>query len=123
MDNILLTGKQLKEKYLASQDPKKILEYNGEIKRMLDEMTEEIKANIEKGKPPIATRDTSKSGSGILVNNSKLENMIKDYLFTMLLNDEADRRDLKIDIQAAPIGIDAKTNQPVISLVIACTFK
>lgn len=123
MENITLTGEELKEQYLLAQDPSKLSEYHTEIEKMLNEMSLEIKDNISKGKPPIATRDTSRSGSGILVNNNKLESMIKDYLFTMLLNEEADKRGLKVDIQAAPIGIDAKTNQPVLSLVIACTFK
>lgn len=123
MENITLTGEELKEQYLLAQDPSKLSEYHTEIEKMLNEMSLEIKDNISKGKPPIATRDTSRSGSGILVNNNKLESMIRDYLFTMLLNEEADKRGLKVDIQAAPIGIDAKTNQPVLSLVIACTFK
>ena len=126
MDNISLSGKELREQYLLAQNPSKLSDYHTEIEKMLNEMSLEIKDNIDKGKPPIAIRDTSKSGSGILVNNNKLENMIKDYLFTMLLSDEADKRGLKVDIQAAPIGIDvidAKTNQPVLSLVIACTFK
>lgn len=123
MENTSLTGKELRDQYLLAQDTSKLSEYNQEINKMLDEMTLEISNNISKGKAPIATRDTSKSGSGILVNNNKLESMLKDYLFTMLLSDEADKRGLKIDIQAAPVGIDANTKQPVISLVIACTFK
>ena len=117
------SGDILKEKYMQKQDTKKIKKYTDEANKLLDDFVKEIESLIEKGKPPVATRNTAQSTSGILVNNNELENMIKDFLFSIIMADEADKRNLKVDLQAQPVGIDQKTRQPVIGLVIACTFK
>ena len=116
-------GSKLKEKYLAKQDPEKVKNYTEEANRLLDTFEKDIDDLIEKGKPPIATRNPSQSDNGILLNSSKLDSMIKDFLFSVILTDEADKRDLKIDIQATPVGIDSKTHQPIATIVIVCTFK
>lgn len=117
------TGSKLKEKYLAKQDPEKVKNYTEEANKLLDTFEKDIDDLIEKGKPPIATRNPSQSDNGILLNSSKLDSMIKDFLFSVILTDEADKRDLKIDIQATPVGIDSKTHQPIATIVIVCTFK
>lgn len=116
-------GFKLKEKYLAKQDPEKVKNYTEEANKLLDTFEKDIDDLIEKGKPPIATRNPSQSDNGILLNSSKLDSMIKDFLFSVILTDEADKRDLKIDIQATPVGIDSKTHQPIATIVIVCTFK
>lgn len=117
------SGSTLKAKYLATQDKKKIDKYTKEATKLLDEFEKDLDSLIEKGKAPVATRNPSQSTGGILVNNSELESMLKDFLFNVILGEEADKRDLKIDFQATPIGMDAKTHQPVLGIVIACTFK
>ena len=117
------SGSTLKAKYLATQDKEKIDKYTKEATKLLDEFEKDLDNLIEKGKAPVATRNPSQSTGGILVNNSELESMLKDFLFNVILGEEADRRDLKIDFQATPIGMDAKTHQPVLGIVIACTFK
>ena len=117
------SGSTLKAKYLATQDKEKIDKYTKEATKLLDEFEKDLDSLIEKGKAPVATRNPSQSTSGILVNNSELESMLKDFLFNVILGEEADKRDLKIDFQATPIGMDAKTHQPVLGIVIACTFK
>lgn len=117
------SGSTLKAKYLATQDKEKIDKYTKEATKLLDEFEKDLDNLIEKGKAPVATRNPSQSTGGILVNNSELESMLKDFLFNVILGDEADKRDLKIDFQATPIGMDAKTHQPVLGIVIACTFK
>lgn len=117
------SGSTLKAKYLATQDKEKIDKYTKEATKLLDEFEKDLDNLIEKGKAPVATRNPSQSTGGILVNNSELESMLKDFLFNVILGEEADKRDLKIDFQATPIGMDAKTHQPVLGIVIACTFK
>ena len=117
------SGSTLKAKYLATQDKEKIDKYTKEATKLLDEFEKDLDSLIEKGKAPVATRNPSQSTSGILVNNSELESMLKDFLFNVILGEEADKRDLKIDFQATPIGMDAKTHQPMLGIVIACTFK
>lgn len=117
------SGSTLKAKYLATQDKEKIDKYTKEATKLLDEFEKDLDSLIEKGKAPVATRNPSQSTSGILVNNSELESMLKDFLFNVILGEEADKRDLKVDFQATPIGMDAKTHQPVLGIVIACTFK
>lgn len=117
------SGSTLKAKYLATQDKEKIDKYTKEATKLLDEFEKDLDSLIEKGKAPVATRNPSQSTSGILVNNSELESMLKDFLFNVILGEEADKRDLKIDFQATPIGMDTKTHQPVLGIVIACTFK
>lgn len=117
------SGSTLKAKYLATQDKEKIYKYTKEATKLLDEFEKDLDSLIEKGKAPVATRNPSQSTGGILVNNSELESMLKDFLFNVILGEEADKRDLKIDFQATPIGMDAKTHQPVLGIVIACTFK
>lgn len=117
------SGSTLKAKYLATQDKEKIDKYTKEATKLLDEFEKDLDSLIEKGKAPVATRNPSQSTGGILVNNSELESMLKDFLFNVILGEEADKRDLKIDFQATPIGMDAKTHQPVLGIVIACTFK
>lgn len=117
------SGSTLKAKYLATQDKEKIDKYTKEATKLLDKFEKDLDSLIEKGKAPVATRNPSQSTSGILVNNSELESMLKDFLFNVILGEEADKRDLKIDFQATPIGMDAKTHQPVLGIVIACTFK
>lgn len=116
-------GSKLKEKYLAKQDPEKVKNYTEEANKLLDTFEKDIDDLIEKGKPPFATRNPSQSDNGILLNSSKLDSMIKDFLFSVIITDEADKRDLKIDIQATPVGIDSKTHQPIATIVIVCTFK
>ena len=117
------TGVKLKAKYMAKQDPEKIKTYTDEANKLLDSMEKDIEDLIDKGKAPVATKNTSKSDNGIILNNSKLDTLIKDFLFSVILTDEADNRGLKIDIQATPVGIDSKTHQPVAAIVIVCTFK
>lgn len=117
------SGSTLKAKYLATQDKEKIDKYTTEATKLLDEFEKDLDSLIEKGKAPVATRNPSQSTGGILVNNSELETMLKDFLFNVILGEEADKRDLKIDFQATPIGVDAKTHQPMLGIVIACTFK
>lgn len=117
------SGSTLKAKYLATQDKEKIDKYTKEATKLLDEFEKDLDNLIEKGKAPVATRNPSQSTGGILVNNSELESMLKDFLFNVILGEEADKRDLKIDFQATPIGMDAKRHQPVLGIVIACTFK
>ena len=117
------SGSTLKAKYLATQDKEKIDKYTKEATKLLDEFEKDLDNLIEKGKAPVTTRNPSQSTGGILVNNSELESMLKDFLFNVILGEEADKRDLKIDFQATPIGMDAKTHQPVLGIVIACTFK
>lgn len=117
------SGSTLKAKYLATQDKEKIDKYTKEATKLLDEFEKDLDSLIEKGKAPVATRNPSQSTSGILVNNSELESMLKDFLFNVILGEEADKRDLKVDFQATPIGMDAKTHQPMLGIVIACTFK
>lgn len=117
------SGSTLKAKYLETQDKEKIDKYTKEATKLLDEFEKDLDSLIEKGKAPVATRNPSQSTGGILVNNSELESMLKDFLFNVILGEEADKRDLKIDFQATPIGMDAKTHQPVLGIVIACTFK
>ena len=107
------SGSTLKAKYLATQDKEKIYKYTKEATKLLDEFEKDLDSLIEKGKAPVATRNPSQSTGGILVNNSELESMLKDFLFNVILGEEADKRDLKIDFQATPIGMDAKTHQPV----------
>ena len=121
------SGSILKAKYLSNQDEGKIKKYTEEAKRLLDAFEKDLDDLIEKGKPPVSTRNISQSNSGILVNNNELESMIKDFLFNVILSEEANKRDLKIDFQATPLGIcdsfDVKTHQPVLTILIACTFK
>lgn len=117
------SGSILKKKYLQTQNAEKIKKYTTEATKLLDGFEKDLENLIEKGKPPVATRNPSQSTGGILVNNSELESMLKDFLFNVILGEEADKRDLKIDFQATPIGMDAKTHQPVLGIVIACTFK
>lgn len=116
-------GVKLKAKYMAKQDPEKIKTYTDEANKLLDSMEKDIEDLIDKGKAPVATKNTSKSDNGIILNNSKLDTLIKDFLFSVILTDEADNRGLKVDIQATPVGIDSKTHQPVAAIVIVCTFK
>lgn len=116
-------GSKLKAKYMAKQDPEKIKTYTDEANKLLDSMEKDIEDLIDKGKAPVATKNTSKSDNGIILNNSKLDTLIKDFLFSVILTDEADNRGLKVDIQATPVGIDSKTHQPVAAIVIVCTFK
>lgn len=123
LEKIKTSGDILKEKYMEKQDQEKIKKYTDEANKLLDDFEKEIDNLIKKGKPPVATRNTAQSTSGILVNNNELENMIKDFLFSIIMADEANKRHLKVDLQAQPVGIDQKTRQPVIGLVIACTFK
>lgn len=116
-------GSKLKAKYMAKQDPEKIKTYTDEANKLLDSMEKDIEDLIDKGKAPVATKNTSQSDNGIILNNSKLDTLIKDFLFSVILTDEADNRGLKVDIQATPVGIDSKTHQPVAAIVIVCTFK
>lgn len=116
-------GVKLKAKYMTKQDPEKIKTYTDEANKLLDSMEKDIEDLIDKGKAPVATKNTSKSDNGIILNNSKLDTLIKDFLFSVILTDEADNRGLKVDIQATPVGIDSKTHQPVAAIVIVCTFK
>lgn len=116
-------GVRLKRRYLESQDKEKIDKYTVEANKILDDFEKEIESFIDNGKAPISIRNTAKSNSGILVNNMELENMVKDFLFNVILTDEADKRGLKIDIQATPVGLDSKTRQPIVGICIACTFK
>lgn len=116
-------GSKLKAKYMVKQDPEKIKTYTDEANKLLDSMEKDIEDLIDKGKAPVATKNTSQSDNGIILNNSKLDTLIKDFLFSVILTDEADNRGLKVDIQATPVGIDSKTHQPVAAIVIVCTFK
>lgn len=120
---LVTNGSRLKARYMAKQDPEKIKTYTDEANKLLDSMEKDIKDLIDKGKAPVATKNTSQSDNGIILNNSKLDTLIKDFLFSVILTDEADNRGLKIDIQATPVGIDSKTHQPVAAIVIVCTFK
>ena len=121
------SGSTLKAKYLSTQDEEKIKKYTEEANKLLDAFEKDLDDLIEKGKPPVSTRNISQSNSGILVNNNEFESMIKDFLFNVILSEEANKRDLKIDFQATPLGIcdsfDVKTHQPVLTILIACTFK
>lgn len=121
--DIEISGAKLKEKYLAKQDPKKVESYTEEANKLLDSMVKEIEDLIEKGKPPIATKNPSQSDNGIILNASKLDSMIKDFLFSVILTDQADKRGLKIDVQASPVGMDPNTHQPIATIVLVCTFK
>ena len=127
VNQVTSSGSILKAKYLSTQDEGKIKKYTEEAKRLLDAFEKDLDDLIEKGKPPVSTRNISQSNSGILVNNNELESMIKDFLFNVILSEEANKRDLKIDFQATPLGIcdsfDVKTHQPVLTILIACTFK
>ena len=117
------SGSTLKAKYLSTQDEEKIKKYTEEANKLLDAFEKDLDDLIEKGKPPVSTRNISQSNSGILVNKNELKSMVKDFLFNVILNEEANKRDLKIDFQTAPLGIDMKTHQPVLTILIACTFK
>lgn len=119
----LTDGKYLREKFMKKEDPDKILEYKKKATEILDELVKKLDENIDSGKPPIAQKDTMQSSSGIIAPNNELEDLFNDFSFSTILSDMAEERDLKIDIQARPVGINAQTKQPVIGVVLVCTFK
>lgn len=116
-------GKYLRDLYMESQDNHKLDKYRKKAQEMLDELKIEIEENIKKGKPPIGEKNTSQTKSGIIAQNTETEDLFQDYLFTTILADVAEEQDLKIDMQMRPMGIDSKTRQPVMAIVLICTFR
>lgn len=122
-DSGLTDGKYLRKKFMDKIDPDKLLSYKKKAAEILDELVEQMNENIDKDKPPMAQKDTMQSSSGIIAPNNDLEELFSDFTFSTILGDMAEERDLKIDIQARPVGINAQTKQPVIGVVLVCTFK
>lgn len=122
-DSGLTDGKYLRKKFMDKIDPDKLLSYKKKAAEILDELVEQINENIDKDKPPMAQKDTMQSSSGIIAPNNDLEELFSDFTFSTILGDMAEERDLKIDIQARPVGINTQTKQPVIGVVLVCTFK
>lgn len=117
------TGEELKKMYMDSVDPVKLLELKKKAGEMLDELALEIKDNISKKKPPIAAKSSIKSSAGIIAPNNEIADLFKDFTFTLLCEELASERGLKIDFQANAVGIDQKAQQPIIDLMMICTFK
>lgn len=119
----LTDGKYLRKKFMDKMDPDKLLTYKKKATEILDELVEKLNENIETGKPPIAQKDSIQSSTGIIAPNNELEELFSDFTFSTILGDLAEERDLKIDIQARPVGVNTQTKQPVIGVVLVCTFK
>ena len=119
----LTDGKYLRKEYMDTIDEDTYLNYKKKASDILDELVEQIHSNIKSGKPPIAQKDTMQSTTGIIAHNKDLEALFNDFKFSTILGDMAIERDLKIDFQGRPIGIDRKTNQPVLGMILICTFK
>ena len=49
--------------------------------------------------------------------------MMADFLFSVIFHDLAEIEGIKIDIQTQPIGLDKNTRQPIVGLILLCTFK
>lgn len=119
----LTDGKYLRKKFMDKMDPDKLLTYKKKATEILDELVEKLNENIEADKPPIAQKDSMQSSTGIIAPNNELEELFSDFTFSTILGDLAEERDLKIDIQARPVGVNTQTKQPVIGVVLVCTFK
>lgn len=119
----LTDGKYLRKKFMDNMDPDKLLTYKKKASEILDELVEKLNENIEADKPPIAQKDSMQSSTGIIAPNNELEELFSDFTFSTILGDLAEERDLKIDIQARPVGVNTQTKQPVIGVVLVCTFK
>ena len=119
----LTDGKYLRKKFMDKMDPDKLLTYKKKATEILDELVEKLNENIEADKPPIAQKDSMQSSTGIIAPNNELEELFSDFTFSTILGDLAEERDLKIDIQARPVGVNTHTKQPVIGVVLVCTFK
>ena len=119
----LTDGKYLRKKFMDKMDPDKLLTYKKKATEILDELVEKLNENIEADKPPIAQKDSMQSSTGIIAPNNELEELFSDFTFSTILGDLAEERDLKIDIQARPVGVNTQTKQPVIVVVLVCTFK
>ena len=122
VDNEKTQGQKLREAFMESIDATTLLDYKKKASDILDELVKQCEQNISKGKPPIATKDTVQSTTGIIAPNKELEDLFQDFKFATIMGDMAKERDLKIDFQARPMGIDQKTHQPVMGLVLVCTF-
>lgn len=122
-DSKLSDGEYLRRKYMSTIEPDVYLDYRKKASDILDQLVSQINANIDQGKPPIAQKDTMQSSSGLIAPNKELDALFADFKFSTILGDMAIERDLKIDFQARPIGIDKNTNQPVLGMVLICTFK
>lgn len=121
--NLKTVGERLRSEFYASISPDDLLSYKKKASDILDELAEEVKSNIRANKPPIAQKDTMKSNSGIFAPNKELEDLFNDYKFSVIIGDLAKERHLKIDFQARPIGIDKNTRQPVLGVILICTFE
>lgn len=119
----LTDGEYLRDKFIKNIDNDTFLYYKKKANEILDNLVNIINSNIDSGKPPIAQKDTIQSSAGIIAPNKELEDLFNDFKFSTILGDIAKERDLKIDFQARPIGIDKKNNQPVLGIVLICTFK
>ena len=119
----LTDGKYLRKKFMDKMDPDKLLTYKKKATEILDELVEKLNENIEADKPPIAQKDSMQSSTGIIAPNNELEELFSDFTFSTILGDLAEERGLKIDIQARPVGVNTQTKQPVIGVVLVCTFK
>lgn len=119
----LTDGEYLRKKFMDKMDPDKLLTYKKKATEILDELVEKLNENIEADKPPIAQKDSMQSSTGIIAPNNELEELFSDFTFSTILGDLAEERDLKIDIQARPVGVNTQTKQPVIGVVLVCTFK
>lgn len=119
----LTDGKYLRKKFMDKMDLDKLLTYKKKATEILDELVEKLNENIEADKPPIAQKDSMQSSTGIIAPNNELEELFSDFTFSTILGDLAEERDLKIDIQARPVGVNTQTKQPVIGVVLVCTFK
>lgn len=119
-------GEKLKEKYLAKQkqdDPVKFAKYESEAKKLIDTAKKELEKLVDSGKNPIYVINSAKSSSGIVAPNRELESMMADFLFSVIFQDLAEVEGIKIDIQTQPIGLDKNTRQPIVGLILLCTFK
>lgn len=121
-------GKRLKDLYLHKVDHDKLNSLKKKASDILTELEKDIENNIISGKEPIATYSSVKGKLGIVAKDIEREKLLSDFIFSIVLKDLANERDLIVDIQQRPYiegSQMANTQQPqvMMELILVCTFK
>lgn len=121
-------GKRLKDLYLHKVDHDKLNSLKKKAADILTELEKDIENNIISGKEPIAIYSSVKSKLGIVAKDIEREKLLSDFIFSIVLKDLANERDLIIDIQQRPYieghqMSNAQQPQVMMELVLVCTFK
>lgn len=116
-------GDTLKKKYFESLEEKELSQMRSKVQAMLHELTDQIEKAIEKKEPPLGRMSTLKTQLGIVTPNHELEKLFSNFLFSLIMQEEAERQHLKIEVQQVGMMDPNNPRQPIVGFELICSFK